>query len=95
MPTDGQRTQHIFTNPIFNPVPSLASANAASRTSYYAYDAADRLTTITYSSSSDKVELFYDAYGRMSAMKDKSDEVLRACRTLGVAAAGGGKKDRS
>ena len=35
VPTDAQRIQHTFTNPIFNPVPSLAAANAASRTSYY------------------------------------------------------------
>jgi hypothetical protein len=35
VPTDAQRLQHIFTNPIFNPVPSLAAANASSRTSYY------------------------------------------------------------
>ena len=35
VPTDAQRTNHTFTNPIFNPVPSLAAANASSRTSYY------------------------------------------------------------
>ena len=35
VPTDAQRISHVFTNPIFNPVPSLAAANASTRTSYY------------------------------------------------------------
>jgi len=37
VPTEMQRTLHTFTNPIFNPVPSLSSspASAANRTSYY------------------------------------------------------------
>ena len=35
VPTDAQRFNHVFTNPIYNPVPSLAAANASSRTSYY------------------------------------------------------------
>jgi hypothetical protein len=37
VPTEAQRTQHVFTNPIFNPVPSLNSnpASAVTRTSYY------------------------------------------------------------
>ncbi|MDP9051200.1 MAG: carboxypeptidase-like regulatory domain-containing protein [Acidobacteriota bacterium] len=37
VPTDAQRTQHTFANPIFNPGPSLNSnpASAATRTSYY------------------------------------------------------------
>ncbi len=35
VPTDAQRISHIFTNPIFNPVPALAAANASTRTSYY------------------------------------------------------------
>ncbi len=35
VPTDAQRISHLFTNPIFNPVPSLAAANASTRTSYY------------------------------------------------------------
>ena len=35
VPTDAQRFNHVFANPIYNPVPSLAAANASSRTSYY------------------------------------------------------------
>jgi hypothetical protein len=35
VPTDAQRISHLFTNPIFNPVPSLAAANASTRTSFY------------------------------------------------------------
>jgi len=35
VPTDAQRLQYTFTNPIFNPVPSLAATTAASRTSYW------------------------------------------------------------
>ncbi len=35
VPTDAQRTQHIFTNPIYNPLPTLGAPNAAARTSFY------------------------------------------------------------
>jgi hypothetical protein len=35
VPTEAQRTQHMFANPIFNPAPSLSATTAASRTSYY------------------------------------------------------------
>ena len=35
VPTDAQRTAHTFTNPIFNPVPTLTSPNAAARPSFY------------------------------------------------------------
>ncbi len=38
VPTDAQRINHVFTNPIFNPVPSIGQPNANARTSYYNSD---------------------------------------------------------
>lgn len=35
VPTDAQRTQHLFTTPIYNPVPTLGAGTAAGRTSFY------------------------------------------------------------
>lgn len=39
-------------------------------TTYYNYDTSDRLTTVTYSGSADKVEMFYDSIGRIANMTD-------------------------
>lgn len=35
VPTDAQRTQHVFANPIYNPVPTLGAGTATARTSFY------------------------------------------------------------